>query len=295
MPHLLELVNANPVIKCQLELIHFHSTTTGEVMALLTYDQPLDEESWRLNAEVLHAQLNSRGIPGVKQISIIARSKGQKIVVGEDFVHEQLTLPNGRIVRYKQVEQGFSNPNSAINAKVLGWMATAIQEEFGELASSIDLLEMFCGNGNHTVALSPFFRQVFAVEINGFLVDAAKENLALNGIDNARVLKCDSSNFAMRVLKQQKYTWKEKVVDESISMEGASLTTSPSSVERLIEYDFQAVIVDPPRAGLDRRTIQAVSQYPFIIYISCNPDRLLENLEEVSFPLYPTLWHVAMV
>lgn len=288
MPHLLELINAAPVIKSQLELIHFHSTTTGEVMALLTYDHPLDEESWRSNAEELHAQLNSRGVPGVKQISIIARSKGQKIVVGEDFVYEQLTLPNGRIVRYKQVEQGFSNPNSAINAKVLGWMATAIQEEFGELATSIDLLEMFCGNGNHTVALSPFFRQVFAVEINGFLVDAAKENLALNGINNARVLKCDSSNFAMRVLKQQKYTWKETVSDGNISTEGASSTTS-TPVERLIEYDFQAVIVDPPRAGLDRRTIQAVSQYPFIIYISCNPDRLLENLEEVSSSRSPAV------
>lgn len=281
MPHLLELINRSPIIRNQLKLIHFHSTTTGDVMALLTYDHPIDEISWSAAAEDLREVLNSRSIENVKELSIIGRSKGQKMIIGRDFVYEHLQLPSGRTVKYKQVEQGFSNPNSAINAKVLGWMTAAIQGEFGCNHANIDLLEMFCGNGNHTVALSPLFRQVFAVEINGFLVDAANENLKLNGIHNARVLKCDSSKFAMRILKQQRYTWKENVQPDSSDV-AASLTDNRTR-ERIIEYNFEAVIVDPPRAGLDSKTIQAISQYPFIIYISCNPDRLLENLTEVNY------------
>lgn len=276
MPHLLELINNTSSVRKGLRLIHFHSTTTGDVIVLLTYKNAIDEHSWTSSAESIRSHLLHRSVPHVNEISIIGRSKGQKIVLGRDFVLEQLQLANGRVVRYKQVEQGFSNPNSNINAQVLGWMSAAIEMEFSNCLSertsstTIDLLEMFCGNGNHTVALSPLFRQVFAVEINGFLVDAARENLKLNDIQNARVLKCDSSTFAMRILKQQKYSLSEKIFSDNDSV-----------VERTIEYNFQAVIVDPPRAGLDLRTLKAVSQYPFIIYISCNPDRLLENLTEV--------------
>ena len=37
------------------------------------------------------------------------------------------------------------------------------------------------------------------------------------------------------------------------------------------EYHFGAVLVDPPRAGLDATTLKLVQGYPHILYISCNP------------------------
>lgn len=187
-------------------------------------------------------------------------------------MYEQLRLESeGRFLRYKQIEQGFSNPNSYINEKVLNWMYCILRQQFEEsqLLGNIDLLEMYCGCGNHTVALAPLFREVFAVELNSGLVDAANENFILNNITNARAFRCDSSKFAMKILKDRAFRWTARHSDSLAS-------------ETSIDYDFKAVIVDPPRAGLDMKTIQAVSQYPYIIYISCNPDRLLENLMDVS-------------
>ena len=54
--------------------------------------------------------------------------------------------------------------------------------------AAVSLLELFCGNGNHTVALSGLFDSVVAVEINQTLCDAAETNLALNGVTNASIV-----------------------------------------------------------------------------------------------------------
>ena len=42
------------------------------------------------------------------------------------------------------------------------------------------------------------------------------------------------------------------------------------------------MLVDPPRAGLDAETLKMVSAYSRIIYISCNPDTLAENLDYLT-------------
>ena len=49
----------------------------------------------------------------------------------------------------------------------------------------------------------------------------------------------------------------------------------------LTSYQFDTVLVDPPRAGLDRDSVALVSQFNQIIYISCNPNTLQENLTEL--------------
>ncbi len=41
------------------------------------------------------------------------------------------------------------------------------------------------------------------------------------------------------------------------------------------------MLVDPPRAGLDDATIALIQEYDNIIYISCNPLTLAENLEKL--------------
>ena len=44
------------------------------------------------------------------------------------------------------------------------------------------------------------------------------------------------------------------------------------------------VFVDPPRSGLDEKTIQTLPKIKAkkIVYISCNPVTLFENLKELS-------------
>ncbi len=50
----------------------------------------------------------------------------------------------------------------------------------------------------------------------------------------------------------------------------------------LDEYDLQTILVDPPRAGLDPKTMELLSEFQNILYISCNPDTLKANLDQIS-------------
>jgi tRNA (uracil-5-)-methyltransferase len=50
----------------------------------------------------------------------------------------------------------------------------------------------------------------------------------------------------------------------------------------LEEYNFSTIFVDPPRAGLDDTTRKLSTQFEQIIYISCNPETLHRDLEELT-------------
>jgi tRNA (uracil-5-)-methyltransferase len=46
--------------------------------------------------------------------------------------------------------------------------------------------------------------------------------------------------------------------------------------------DLRTLVVDPPRAGLDEETKALLRVFDYIVYISCNPDTMAENLETVK-------------
>jgi tRNA (uracil-5-)-methyltransferase len=50
----------------------------------------------------------------------------------------------------------------------------------------------------------------------------------------------------------------------------------------LTAYNYDTVLVDPPRAGLDKESVALVSRFNKIIYISCNPNTLKENLLDLT-------------
>ena len=63
----------------------------------------------------------------------------------------------------------------------------ARQDIIGADATRHALLELYCGNGNHTCGLAPLFGSVVCVEIDKRLCLACCENLDLNGITNVHV------------------------------------------------------------------------------------------------------------
>ncbi|EXJ41469.1 tRNA (Uracil-5-)-methyltransferase family protein [Vibrio parahaemolyticus VPTS-2010_2] len=50
----------------------------------------------------------------------------------------------------------------------------------------------------------------------------------------------------------------------------------------LKSYNCNTIFVDPPRAGMDVDTCKMVQGYERIMYISCNPETLKENLDILS-------------
>ncbi len=241
MPLLLVQLNAEPVLRERLFAIEFLTTHSGEALVTLIYHRPLNRE-WEACAHRLHHLLDA---------SIVGRSRKQKVVIGRDFVMEELTV-SGRSYRFQQIENGFTQPNAGVNQKMLTW-ALAQSRALGG-----DLLELYCGNGNFTVVLAQNFARVLATEIATVSANAARHNLAINNVDNTVVVRMASAEIAAALSGEREFRRLQTIDINS--------------------YSFSTVFVDPPRAGLDRETVNLVRQFDNILYISCNPETLKNNL-----------------
>ena len=162
----------------------------------------------------------------------------------------------GRNYVYRQVENSFTQPNAAVNCKMLEWAIDCTQGSQG------DLLELYCGNGNFSIALTQNFRKVLATEIAKPSVAAAQFNIAENGIDNLQIIRMSAEEFTQAM----------NGVREFNRLKGIDLKA----------YQCNTIFVDPPRAGLDPDTVKLVQNYDRILYISCNPHTLCENLQTLS-------------
>ncbi|KAA0694951.1 tRNA (uridine(54)-C5)-methyltransferase TrmA [Halopseudomonas laoshanensis] len=245
MGPLLEACKAEPLLGRKLFQIEFLTTLSGEALVTLCYHRPIDEQ-WDAAAQVLAEQLG---------IMLIGRSRGRKRVLQRDHVVEELQVAD-RTWSYQQVEGGFTQPNGHVNQHMLSWALDAVGE------NTDDLLELYCGNGNFTLPLSTRFRKVMATELSKSSVRSAIANLEMNQVDNVTLIRLASEEVTQALTG----------VREFRRLQGIDLSS----------YDFGTVFVDPPRAGLDPATLELVRRYQRILYISCNPETLANNLAELD-------------
>ena len=99
MPVLLAELKSNDLLSKRLFEVHFLATLKGEMLVSLIYRCPLDEQ-WQVLAKQLSEKLN---------IKLIGRSRGQKVVLTDEFVVEELQVFE-RKYRYKQIESSFTQP-----------------------------------------------------------------------------------------------------------------------------------------------------------------------------------------
>jgi len=246
MPALLDAIRDNDLLRRRLFQVEFLTTLSGEALVTLIYHRPLDE-AWEAEARRLQDQLG---------VMIIGRARKQRRVLERDHVWERLEV-EGREFVYQQVENSFTQPNAEICRSMLTWAREVTRD-----SQDGDLVELYCGNGNFTVALAENFRRVLATEISRTSVASARENLAANRIENVTVGRMSAEEFAA-ALKGEKGG--RRVAEWALD-----------------EYDFTTVLVDPPRAGLDEASCRQLSGYSRIVYISCNPETLANNLERLT-------------
>ncbi len=243
---LLEQINASQeVLKQKLFGVEFLATTTDECLVTMLYHRKLDER-WSIEAKRLESELNCK---------VMGRSRKQKVVLSEEFVTEKLQI-DGKRFGYVQYESGFTQPNPFVNVKMIEW---AIKQ--AKTVGYGDFLEAYCGLGNFTLPLSHYFEKVLATEISKRSIYAALENCRLNKIQNITFARLSSEEMTQALSGTRKFA-RLKEVD-------------------LGAYAFSTVLVDPPRAGLDRATTRLISDIEHIIYISCNPETLARDLEEL--------------
>ncbi|MFJ4348834.1 tRNA (uridine(54)-C5)-methyltransferase TrmA [Pseudomonas sp. NPDC089401] len=245
MPRLKAAWQASEALGNRLFQVEFLTTLTGDAMVTMCYHRPLDE-AWEEAAGQLAADLG---------VSVIGRSKGKRLVIGRDYAVEKLDVA-GRVFSYRQPEGAFTQPNGAVNQKMLSWAFDAIGER------EDDLLELYCGNGNFTLPLATRVRQVLATEISKTSVNAALSNLDENAVDNVRLVRLSAEELTQALNEVRPFR----------RLEGIDLKS----------YDFGTVFVDPPRAGMDPDTCELTRRFERILYISCNPETLAQNIAQLQ-------------
>jgi tRNA (uracil-5-)-methyltransferase len=241
---LLEKINASTeILKHRLFAVEFLATTTDECLITMLYHRKLDD-TWSEVAKELETELNCK---------IMGRSRKQKVILSDEFVTEKLDI-DGKIFTYVEYESGFTQPNPAVNVKMIEWAITQAKKVgYG------DFLESYCGLGNFTLPLSHYFDKVLATEISKRSIYAALENCKLNGVNNITFARLASEEMTEALNGVREFTRLKDIDVKS--------------------YNFSTVLVDPPRAGLDEGTIELISNIENIIYISCNPETLARDLE----------------
>ena len=115
------------------------------------------------------------------------------------------------------------------------------------------VFDLYCGIGTITLFMSKYAKKVYGVEIIEQAIEMAKENAKINNVDNTEFIAGDV----------------EKVLEELID-------------KRKVVPDI--VMVDPPRKGLDRRSVSNLLKVSpkKIVYISCNPATLIRDLAKLE-------------
>lgn len=184
-----------------------------------------------------------KGILHTKNDSLadVVRNDGTEILFGQDYFYEELLE-----LKFKISPFSFFQTNS-LGAEVLYETAREfILSDNAELLREKTVYDLYSGTGTIAQMLAPVAKEVVGVEIIAEAVEAAKENAALNGLNNCKFLAGD-------VLK---------VLD---------------TIEEKPDY----IVLDPPRDGIHPKAIEKIINYGVenMIYISCKPTSLARDLE----------------
>ncbi|ECP5135581.1 tRNA (uridine(54)-C5)-methyltransferase TrmA [Campylobacter upsaliensis] len=244
MPKLLKVLNDDNTLKNKLFGVEFLASKK-ELSVTLLYHK--DISTLKENLANLARNLN---------LNLIARSKGKKLVFGKENLRQVLDI-KGEAIHYEFDNDCFIQPNTYINEKMIEWVLKQIST--GE---KNDLLELYCGYGNFTLALASSFKQILATELSKKNIAYALKNCTLNNATNIHFARLSSEELS-KALKKEREFFRLKGID-------------------LDSFHFSHILLDPPRAGLEESVIELAQNYHHIIYISCNPTSLKENLTKLT-------------
>ena len=125
--------------------------------------------------------------------------------------------------------------------------------EAAKLSKEDILCDLYCGIGTIGIFASKHVKQVYGIEIVEQAIEDAKTNVKMNKVNNVEFI-CGDVEFAF---------------DELINKKQIIPT---------------AIIVDPPRKGLDEKTVQNILKIKPVklVYISCNPATMVRDIAKLE-------------
>ncbi len=249
LPVLLAILNSKDfnAFKERLFSLEILANQNNALLLTLIYHRKL-EESWIQEAKKL--QLKLEKFLGF-HFEIVGRSRGVKLVLEKDYLMQTLEIL-GKQFCYRYNEGAFSQPNATINQQMITWVLEHLKE-------GGDLLEMYCGCGNFTIPLSFCFGKVLATEVSKTSINALKFACETNQIPNIYSVRLSGAE-CIEALNGKREFNRLKHID-------------------LNTFNFKSVFVDPPRCGLGLEVCAFLKRFKQIVYISCNPVTLAQDLD----------------
>ena len=189
-----------------------------------------------------------------------------RVIYGSDYIKDML-CGKEFIIHHNSFYQ--------INSRLTELLYKKGAELLGDLRGKT-VLDIYCGIGTISLTCASDAERIIGIEYVKEAAENAKENAALNGIENAEFYAGDASE-----------------VMEKLSKDG-------------IKAD--AIILDPPRKGCDEALLKTVANLnpAKILYISCNPATLARDMKYLSsygynadtaypFDMFPQTAHVESV
>lgn len=181
----------------------------------------------------------------------VVQSDRTDILYGRDYIYEELLGLRFRISTFSFFQTNTYSAEVLYETarEYVGRAGDACNREAGDGADVCRgklLYDLYSGTGTIAQLMAAASDRVIGVEIVAEAVEAARENAALNGLQNCEFIAGD-------VLK---------VLDE--------LTEKPDMI-----------ILDPPRDGIHPKALPKIIGYGVerIVYISCKPTSLARDLE----------------
>lgn len=149
-------------------------------------------------------------------------------------------------LKFRISPQSFFQPNT----KAAELLYNSIKKEITK-AGVEHLLGLYCGSGVMEIFLASAAQDVAGVDIEPFNIFSAEENCKANKIQNCRFYQCPAEDIKRH---------------------------------RGIVQNPDAIIVDPPRAGLSRKALTKITSIGSkrIIYVSCNVSAFVRDTVELQ-------------
>ena len=214
---------------------------TNEIMCILVLNGKKVNNEEKLIKELI---IN---FPNIKTIVKNINTKNTNVILGK----ENITIyGNGYIFdklgnyTFKISPLSFYQINPIQTEKLYN-----LALEKAELTGKETLLDLYCGIGTIGIFMANKAKEVYGIEIVEDAIKDAKENCKINNISNAKYYVGDTEKILADLLE------KEKIMPD-------------------------VIVVDPPRKGLDKTTIENINKIKSkkLIYISCNPATLVRDL-----------------
>mmetsp|Transcript_29895 Transcript_29895/g.62906 ORF Transcript_29895/g.62906 Transcript_29895/m.62906 type:complete len:602 (-) Transcript_29895:51-1856(-) len=176
----------------------------------------------------------------------------------------------GDLVFRFQAGNFFQN-NPFMLTKMVDLVVTAATQKSPAGEDMTHLIDCYCGSGLFAIGSSSSFDVCVGIEVNDKAVEEARENAALNGIENCAFVSASAeaifkSNNPVRV-KTNKNDLKQVGSYEINDIETSEVLVGD------FPRDTTVVVVDPPRKGCSEEFLEQLDEYKpqRVVYMSCDP------------------------